>query len=72
VDGGNWLSKAGRQASYSCIGDSGGPYTTDIEHVWFLTGITSWGEQCAKKDKYGIYTRVSRYVKWIRETTRPT
>ncbi|ETE58342.1 Coagulation factor IX, partial [Ophiophagus hannah] len=59
-------------AKDTCQGDSGGPYTTDIEHVWFLTGITSWGEQCAKKDKYGIYTRVSRYVKWIRETTKPT
>ncbi|XP_026572478.1 coagulation factor IX isoform X3 [Pseudonaja textilis] len=57
-------------AKDTCQGDSGGPYTTDIEHVWFLTGITSWGEQCAKKDKYGIYTRISRYVKWIRETTK--
>ncbi|XP_063169805.1 coagulation factor IX-like [Candoia aspera] len=60
------------EAKDTCQGDSGGPYTTDIDHVWFLTGITSWGEQCAKKDKFGIYTRVSRYVKWIRETTRPT
>ncbi|XP_013908296.1 PREDICTED: coagulation factor IX [Thamnophis sirtalis] len=60
------------EAKDTCQGDSGGPYTTDIEHVWFLTGITSWGEQCAKKDKYGIYTRVSRYVKWIRETTKRT
>ncbi|XP_070616065.1 coagulation factor IX-like [Erythrolamprus reginae] len=59
-------------AKDTCQGDSGGPYTTDIEHVWFLTGITSWGEECAKKDKYGIYTRVSRYVKWIRDNTKPT
>ncbi|KAG8144638.1 hypothetical protein E2320_013108 [Naja naja] len=59
-------------AKDTCQGDSGGPYTTDIEHVWFLTGITSWGEECAKKDKYGIYTRVSRYIKWIRETTKRT
>lgn len=54
----------------TCEGDSGGPYTTEIEGTWFLTGITSWGEECALPGKYGIYTRVSKYVKWIKHTTR--
>ncbi|KAF4802167.1 Coagulation factor IX [Turdus rufiventris] len=54
----------------TCEGDSGGPYTTEIEGTWFLTGITSWGEECARPGKYGIYTRVSKYVKWIKQTTR--
>ncbi|NWI88493.1 FA9 factor, partial [Pitta sordida] len=54
----------------TCEGDSGGPYTTEIEGTWFLTGITSWGEECAKPGKYGIYTRVSKYVKWIKQYTR--
>ncbi|KAI1234932.1 hypothetical protein IHE44_0003320 [Lamprotornis superbus] len=54
----------------TCEGDSGGPYTTEIEGTWFLTGITSWGEECALPGKYGIYTRVSKYVKWIKQTTR--
>ncbi|XP_065499649.1 coagulation factor IX [Caloenas nicobarica] len=58
--------------SDTCSGDSGGPYTTEIEGTWFLTGITSWGEECAKPGKYGIYTRVSTYVKWIKENTRLT
>lgn len=56
----------------TCEGDSGGPYTTEIEGTWFLTGITSWGEECALPGKYGIYTRVSKYVKWIKQTTRLT
>ncbi|XP_014810351.1 PREDICTED: coagulation factor IX [Calidris pugnax] len=54
----------------TCGGDSGGPYTTEIEGTWFLTGITSWGEECAKPGKYGIYTRVSKYLKWIKDITR--
>ncbi|NWI58005.1 FA9 factor, partial [Calyptomena viridis] len=58
--------------SDTCEGDSGGPYTTEIEGTWFLTGITSWGEECAKPGKYGIYTRVSKYVKWIKQNTRLT
>ncbi|NXC05913.1 FA9 factor, partial [Orthonyx spaldingii] len=53
--------------SDTCEGDSGGPYTTEIEGTWFLTGVTSWGEECAKPGKYGVYTRVSRYVKWIKQ-----
>ncbi|XP_008491890.1 coagulation factor IX [Calypte anna] len=56
----------------TCEGDSGGPYTTEIEGTWFLTGITSWGEKCATPGKYGIYTRVSKYLRWIKDTTRLT
>ncbi|XP_077165509.1 coagulation factor IX [Paroedura picta] len=60
------------EAKDTCQGDSGGPHATEMEGTWFLTGITSWGERCAMKDKYGIYTRVARYVKWIRDTIRLT
>uniref|UniRef100_A0A8C7A0Y3 Coagulation factor IX n=1 Tax=Neovison vison TaxID=452646 RepID=A0A8C7A0Y3_NEOVI len=56
----------------SCQGDSGGPHVTEVEGVNFLTGIISWGEECAMKGKYGIYTKVSRYVNWIKEKTKST
>ncbi|XP_041109909.1 coagulation factor IXb [Polyodon spathula] len=49
----------------SCQGDSGGPHTTKYKGISFLTGIVSWGEGCASKGKYGIYTMVARYYKWI-------
>lgn len=56
----------------SCEGDSGGPHVTEVEGTSFLTGIISWGEECAIKGKYGIYTRVSWYVNWIKEKTKLT
>lgn len=56
----------------SCQGDSGGPHVTEVEGISFLTGIISWGEECATKGKYGIYTKVSRYVNWIKEKTKLT
>uniref|UniRef100_A0A8D2DWK8 Coagulation factor IX n=1 Tax=Sciurus vulgaris TaxID=55149 RepID=A0A8D2DWK8_SCIVU len=56
----------------SCQGDSGGPHVTEVEGTNFLTGIISWGEECAMKGKYGIYTKVSRYVNWIKEKTKLT
>ncbi|KAG8452120.1 hypothetical protein GDO86_004060 [Hymenochirus boettgeri] len=51
----------------SCKGDSGSPHATQYKDTYFLTGIVSWGLGCAKKEKYGVYTRVSRYIDWIDE-----
>ncbi|XP_032886197.1 coagulation factor IX isoform X1 [Amblyraja radiata] len=49
----------------SCQGDSGGPHVTKYKNTWFLTGIVSWGDGCAKQGRYGFYTKVSRYHPWI-------
>ncbi|XP_061210546.1 coagulation factor IX-like [Neopsephotus bourkii] len=51
----------------ACKGDSGGPFTVSHHNTWFLLGIVSWGEGCAEKGKYGVYTRVSNYIPWIKE-----
>ncbi|NXQ95908.1 FAXD protein, partial [Sagittarius serpentarius] len=51
----------------ACKGDSGGPFTVPYHNTWFLLGIVSWGEGCAEKGKYGVYTRVSNYIPWIKE-----
>ncbi|KAK1170015.1 coagulation factor VII-like, partial [Acipenser oxyrinchus oxyrinchus] len=51
----------------SCKGDSGGPHATKYKNTWFLTGIVSWGKGCARAGQYGIYTRVSRYLDWLKE-----
>ncbi|XP_027012330.1 coagulation factor X isoform X2 [Tachysurus fulvidraco] len=55
----------GREEKDACQGDSGGPHVTKYKNTWFVTGVVSWGEGCARKDKYGIYTQVSKYLKWI-------
>ncbi|XP_043983131.1 coagulation factor IXa [Gambusia affinis] len=53
-------------AKDACQGDSGGPHAKSYLNTWFLTGIVSWGEECAKEGKYGVYTRVSVYYSWIK------
>ncbi|KAM9020761.1 uncharacterized protein PRD47_004353 [Ara ararauna] len=51
----------------SCKGDSGGPHATKYKNTWFLTGIVSWGKGCAVEGSYGVYTRVSRYIEWLKK-----
>jgi secreted trypsin-like serine protease len=49
----------------SCQGDSGGPLTTKIAVASTLVGIVSWGDGCARRLKYGLYTKVSAFRSWI-------
>jgi secreted trypsin-like serine protease len=59
----------------ACEGDSGGPLVCHNRDQfgrirWALAGVVSFGSECGTVNGgYGIYTRVSSYLDWIREIT---
>lgn len=50
----------------TCQGDSGGPFVLKKQGTYVLTGVTSWGYNCASKTP-GVYARVSNYISWIEQ-----
>ncbi|XP_070559274.1 mannan-binding lectin serine protease 1-like [Ptychodera flava] len=49
----------------ACKGDSGGPFVQQRNSTWYLVGIVSWGEGCARENEFGFYTKVYKYYAWI-------
>lgn len=73
-DLGYTISTRMRCAGYSagkidaCQGDSGGPLVCVRNDKWYLMGVISWGQGCARKGRYGVYADMMDLKFWVQQT----
>ncbi len=52
----------------TCQGDSGGPLVAKVGGKATQVGIVSWGEGCGIPKLHGVYTRLGKFVEWVKST----
>ncbi len=57
---------AGNDKTDACAGDSGGPLLWTESRRWTVGGVVSFGPSSCGNDAPGVYTRVDKYLSWIR------
>ena len=62
----------GSDGKDSCQGDSGGPAVIESDSAGNIVGVTSFGYGCARPGYPGVYTRVQKYLEWIKDNSGKT
>ncbi|XP_074141111.1 chymotrypsinogen B-like [Sminthopsis crassicaudata] len=59
---------AGANGVSPCMGDSGGPLVCKKNNAWTLVGITSWRDLSCSTNSPLVFTQVTKFISFIKET----
>jgi len=65
------LCSGGELGKDSCTGDSGGPLVKIFDSTYYQVGVVSFGSRKCGNGVPAMYTRISGFVDWIRESLEP-
>lgn len=60
-----FLCAGGEPGKDACEGDGGSPLVCDINGVWKVAGLVSWGIGCGAPGVPGVYVNMGQYSGWI-------
>ena len=64
------LATSSQSLIFLLQGDSGGPLTLNKTSQHVLIGAVSSGLRCGLKDKFGVFTRISYYRRWLEDNMK--
>lgn len=41
--------------------------SSEAPERWAVYGVVNWGVECGRPHKYGVYARVTKYMRWINQ-----
>jgi len=65
------LCAGGEKGKDSCKGDSGGPLVKISDSTYYQVGVVSFGSQRCGNRVPAMYTRISGFLDWIKESLEP-
>jgi len=60
-----FLCAGGEPGKDACEGDGGSPLVCDVNGVWKVAGLVSWGIGCGQPGVPGVYVNMGHYAGWI-------
>lgn len=60
-----FLCAGGEPRKDACEGDGGGPLVCEVNGIWKVAGLVSWGIGCGNPGIPGVYVNMAYYNQWI-------
>lgn len=61
----SFICAGGEPGKDACEGDGGSPLICEVNGIWKVAGLVSWGIGCGQPGIPGVYVNVANFRPWI-------